>query len=174
MVGAPKHLSDLDRIKADVRITCRECGYEEDWTLDSLKRHLVRTSGSQSWTEITRGMRCRRFTCCGTDLYPLAVPFARKPPNLPRKVKPLDGLRITLALQILDDAAQRAQYGPVATADVRLALYVLHPFLRDARLVRDFWRAAERPKPELGECCHQLLRWINARLRQQGWLAAEI
>ena len=88
-------------------------------------------------------------------------------------MKPLQGLCITLALQILDAAAHRAQHGAVATVEVRLALYVLHPFLRDPALVRDFWRAAERPNPALGHSCHQVLRWIQVRLRDQGWLMPE-
>ena len=47
MVVSPKHLSDLAKIEADVRIRCRECGFEEDWTIESLGRHLLETHGRE-------------------------------------------------------------------------------------------------------------------------------
>ena len=174
MVGPPKHLSDLEKIEADVRIICRQCRYEEDWTTASLSRFLHRTGGNATWTEITRGMRCRRLGCPSTLLYPLAVPFARKPANMPRKVSPLDALRISVALQILRDAAQVADQGRAATLPVKLALYVLHPHLRDPELVREYWSYAERPVVTNGHNCFRVLRWIEKRLRDRGWLAPEV
>lgn len=36
MVGAPKHLHDLNGIGADVRVTCRVCGFEVDWKVAEL------------------------------------------------------------------------------------------------------------------------------------------
>jgi hypothetical protein len=174
MVGHPKHLSDLEKVEADVRIICRECRYEEDWTRDSLGRFLHRTGGSRVWTEITRGMRCRRLGCPSTSLYAIAVPFARKPPNMPRMVSALDALRISVALQILRDAAQVAERGGAATLPVKLALYVLHPHLRDPELVREYWSYAERPIITNGHNCFRVLRWIENRLRERGWLAPEV
>ncbi len=36
MVGAPKNLSDLYRIEAQLRVTCRGCNACEVWELDAL------------------------------------------------------------------------------------------------------------------------------------------
>ena len=36
MVGAPKHLHDLNGIGANVRVTCRVCGFEVDWKVAEL------------------------------------------------------------------------------------------------------------------------------------------
>ena len=174
MVGHPKHLSDLAKIEADVRIICRECRLEEDWTAESLGRYLHRTKGSGVWSEITRGMKCRRLGCPSGDLYPLAVPFSRKPPNMPRKVSPLDAIRISVALQILRDAAKVADDGGAATLPVKLALYVLHPHLRDPELVREYWSYAEHPVVTNGHNCYRVLRWMEKRLRDRGWLAPEV
>jgi hypothetical protein len=46
MVGAAKHLSDLNKIEADVRITCRKCGFEDDWDRHELARHVLAIGGS--------------------------------------------------------------------------------------------------------------------------------
>ena len=78
MVGPPKHLSDLDKIEADVRITCRRCGFEDDWDRGELARHVLAIGGNLVWTEVTRHMVCRRFGCGSTELRALAVPFARR------------------------------------------------------------------------------------------------
>ena len=105
---------------------------------------------------------------------PLAVPVARKPANLPRKVSPLDGLRISVALQILRDAAELADQGGAATLPVKLALYVLHPHLRDPELIRGYLSYAERPAITNGHNCFRVLRWIESRLRDRGWLPPEV
>jgi len=173
MVGDPKTLSDLTRIEADVRVRCRDCGLEEDWSVESLRRHLAGVGGSEVWSELTRGMRCRRLTCQGTDFRVTPVPFSRKPPNMPRKVKALDGLLIDLALRILHAAAQRSTREPVGTPEVRLSLYVLRPYLRDDHLVRGAWGCACSKERAVITSLHQYVRWFEFRLRQRGWLLAE-
>jgi hypothetical protein len=60
VVGAPKQLSDLNKIEADVRITCRQCGFEDDWTPAELARHVLAIGGSTVWSEVTRHLVCRR------------------------------------------------------------------------------------------------------------------
>ena len=57
MGARPKHLSDLDALSAHVRIVCRSCGFEDDWTRDEFARHLSATGGSQVWSEVTRYLR---------------------------------------------------------------------------------------------------------------------
>ena len=94
MVGSPKHLSDLDKIEADERITCRRCGSEDDWTTADIARHLFEIGGSTIWSEIRRYMTCRRFGCGSSELWALAVPFARRPANMRRRVGAVDARTI--------------------------------------------------------------------------------
>ena len=124
MVGPPKHLSDLDKLEADVRITCRRCGFEDDWGRGELARHVLAIGGNLAWSELTRHMVCRRFGCGSTELRALAVPLARRQANLPRRIGRLDSETLAVALTILDDIA-RKRTGAVAKIEVRLALLVL-------------------------------------------------
>lgn len=171
MVGDPKHLSDLRRIEADVRVTCAECGLEEDWDVDALAARLHRTGGSTVWTEITRKLRCRRFGCGGRDLRAVPVPFARRPPNTPRKVGALDAALIDLSMKVLYEAAYRWTAGPVGTMEVRLALYVVYRYVRERHLVDEYWRIANRARGWAGEpACLDAFQAIRTRLERTGWL----
>ena len=51
--SANQSLSDLATIEADVRITCRRCRFEEDWSRDDLARHLDALGGSEVSSAIT-------------------------------------------------------------------------------------------------------------------------
>lgn len=93
---------------------------------------------------------------------------------MPRKGSPLDALRIKLALKILSEAAQVAPQGQAATPAVRLALYVLHPHLRDPELVREYWSYAVHPVVTTGHTWGRALRWIETCLRDCEWLAPEV
>lgn len=131
MVGQPKHLSDLHKIEADVRITCRRCRFEDDWTREALAAHLFAMGGSQVWSEITRHLRCRRFGCKSSDLRAQAVPCARRQANVPRRIGKLDAQLVRTAMKVLEEAVARSRGQAVATAQVRLALLVLYRYLRD-------------------------------------------
>jgi len=124
MVGHPKHLSDLKKIEADVRFTCRRCGFEDDWTPEDLAKHLIEIGGSQVWSEINRYLHCRRVGCGSANLRILPVPYARRPANLPRRVGKLDSQLLETALQILEAAVAHSPGRSVAGVEVRLALLV--------------------------------------------------
>ena len=132
MVGDPKNLSDLDKIEADVRITCWKCGFEDDWTVAALSRHLHETGGSTVWSVLTRTRSCRRFGCGSSDVRALIVPYARRPANMPRRIGELDRRLVDTALAILTEAA-RNRTGSAATLEVRLALLVLIAMRATAR-----------------------------------------
>lgn len=173
MVGDPKTLSDLARIEADVRVRCRKCGLEEDWSIESLRQHLKGTGGSEAWSEIARTLYCRRSGCGGRDLRVLAVPFSRRPPNMPREIPALQALVIDLAMKVLADAAYRSRQEKVGTVEVRLALYVLHPLLADAPLVRACWHEATRDERAATEGMPHYVTSIRRRLVVRGWLLPE-
>lgn len=168
MVGPPKNLSDLDRIEADVRITCRACGWEIDWSVPELRTSLLASGGNTTWTQITRGMICGRPRCRSTNLYPLAVPFAQRAPNAPIRLLAIDRAIIAAALAILEEAARRSNSEPVATPAVRLALYATHRYHRDDELTRRYWEAAQMSGTYQGQNCHQPLAWIQQRMERQG------
>ena len=46
MVGSPKNLSDLYRIEAQVRVTCRGCQATEVWELDALIAEVRKNGGN--------------------------------------------------------------------------------------------------------------------------------
>lgn len=164
MVGSPKHLSDLRKIDADVRITCRRCGYEDDWTREALVDHLFAIGGSQVWSEITRHLRCRRFGCGSPDLRILPVPYARRPANMPRRVGKLDAQLVGTAMKILEEAVRRSAKQPVATLEVRLALLVVHRYVRDRELARRFWKRASNRHRTINNALNEPLQALRKRL----------
>jgi hypothetical protein len=174
MVGSPKHLSDLDRIEADVRITCRRCGFEDDWTTADLARYLFEIGGSTVWSEITRYLTCRRFGCGSPELWALPVPFARRPANMKRRVGALDARTIDVALRILQAAASMQSGGSTATLEVRLALLVLYRFTRDREAVRKFWERASIVQPTVNDGLQDPLAAIRERLVERGWLGPDL
>lgn len=139
VVGSPKHLSDLARIDADVRISCRTCGFEQDWARESLARHLFEIGGSQVWSEITRHLRCAKFGCGSTSLRALPVPYARRGANMSRRVAKLDAHLLELAMHILERAVRVSCGRAVASVELRLALLVIYSYSRDRDGVRRFW-----------------------------------
>lgn len=174
MVGQPKHLSDLHKIEADVRITCRRCGFEDDWTRQALAAHLFTIGGSQVWSEITRHLRCRRFGCGSPDLRALAVPYARRPANMPRRIGKLDAKLVESAMEVLEQAVARSRGQAVATAEVCLALLVLHRYVRDRELVRSFWHLASVGTRTVDDGLNVPLGLIRQRLEQQGWIGPAV
>lgn len=174
MVGSPKHLSDLRKIEADVRITCRQCGFEDDWARQALVDHLIATGGSQVWSEITRHLRCRRFGCGSADLRALPVPYARRPANMPRRIGKLDAELVGTAMNILEQAVARSNKQAVATLEVRLALLVVHRYARDRELVRRFWQRASASNRTVNDALAEPLQALRKRLEQLGWIAPAV
>lgn len=174
MVGPPKHLSDLLKIEADVRITCRRCGFEDDWSREALAEHLFAIGGSQVWSEITRHLRCRRFGCGSADLRAVPVPYARRPANMPRRIGRLDAQLVGTAIKILEQAVARSNKQAVATLEVRLALLVIHRYARDRALVRRFWERASSSSRTVNDALAEPLQGLKKRLEQLGWLAPAV
>ena len=75
---------------------------------------------------------------------------------------------INLSLQILREAAQRSAREPVGTIEVRLALHVLRPFVREQRLLTEFWKAATIEPRHPWTSCQLPYRWIALRLLDEG------
>lgn len=168
MVGQPKNLHDLAKIEADVRITCRRCRFEEDWTREDLARHLHAIGGSTVWSEITRHLTCRRHGCGSRDVRALPVPYARRQANVPRRVGKLDARLIAAAMGVLEQAASRG--GEARTVEVHLALLVAYRYARDAASVRAFWELAGRSGRSVAESLAGPLEVIRHRLVGRGWL----
>ena len=174
MVGAPKHLSDLARIDADVRIACRTCGFEQDWARGDLARHLFEIGGSQVWSEITRHLRCRRFGCGSADLRAIPVPYARRGANMRRRIAKLDARLLASALELLDEAVRASRGEAVATPEVRLALLVVYAYSRDRDGVRRFWEKASVGGRAVDDGLVEPLRAIRHGLVERGWLAPDV
>ncbi|WP_380941850.1 hypothetical protein [Sphingomonas floccifaciens] len=67
-------------------------------------------------------------------------------------------------MQILRDAAHRSADMPVGTIEVRLALHVLRPFVREKALLTDYWKAATLEPRHPWSSCHKPYRAIVERL----------
>lgn len=102
-------LSALDRIEADIRITC---GDENGRNTGDLTRHLLAIGGR------TCGARSRPISAVGGSAAapPTRVPsparFTRLAANMPTRVGALDDRIIQAALSVLESASARSCTGP--------------------------------------------------------------
>jgi hypothetical protein len=137
LVGAPKNLTDLRRIEAQVQVTCRSCKATEVWDLDVLIEAVRREGGNTDWRAARRSIKCPK-RCPAPIITLLPIPYGKQ-----RALKRAHRhALVNLSLQILREAASRSAVEPVGTIEVRLALHVLRPFVRNQRLLSEFWRAA--------------------------------
>lgn len=155
MVGAPKSLHDLHRIEAQVRVTCTNCKVTEIWELDALIAE-VRNSGGNTDCETARfALKCPKQ--CASPMIKLApIPFGRQRARQQARRH----LLINLSLAILREAARRSAQQAVGTIEVRLALHVLRPFVRDQALLNAFRRSATVEPRHAWTSCHLPYRHI--------------
>lgn len=159
MVGDPKELSDLARIEAQVRVTCRSCKATEIWDLDELIAEVRANGGNTSWRTAPFAIKCPT-RCPAPMIQLLPLPFGRRRTRQRRHHHAV----LNLALQILREAATRSSRNTVGTIDVRLALYVLRPYVRDQQLLTEYWRAATTEVRHPWTSCHLPYRRIVQRL----------
>lgn len=163
MVGAPKNLSDLYRIEAQVRVTRRCCKATEVWELDALIAEVRKNGGNTDWNAAHRSLKCpHRCASPRIDLLPL--PYGKQ--RARRRAH--QHAVMNLALQILREAAQRSASETVGTIEVRLALHVLRPFVGEQRLLTEYWKAATIEPRHPWTSCHLPYRWIAQRLIDHG------
>lgn len=137
MVGAPKNLSDLRRIDAQVRVSCRSCLATEVWELDVLIEEVRRAGGNTDWKMARHCLECPK-RCPAPMISLLPIPYGRQ--RARRRAH--RHIPINLALAILREAASRSGTEPVGTIEVRLALHVLRAFGPEQRLLNTYWAAA--------------------------------
>ncbi|MEH3046172.1 hypothetical protein [Sphingomonas adhaesiva] len=163
MVDDPKSLSDLYRVEAQVRVSCRGCGAAEVWELDALIAEVRANGGNTDWRGARSALKCpRRCAAPRIDLLPLPYGKQRARRRAHRHAL------INLSLQVLREAAQRSASETVGTIEVRLALHVLRPFVREQRLLTEYWKAATIEPRHPWTSCHLPYRWIAQRLLDQG------
>lgn len=133
MVGDPKTLDELDKIEAQVRVTCRGCKATEIWELNALIAEVRRNGGNTEWRTARLSIKCpSRCASPLIDLLPL--PFGKRRARREAHRHAL----INLSLQILREATARSATEAVGTLEVRLALHVLRPFVRDQALLTQY------------------------------------
>jgi hypothetical protein len=93
MVGSPKMLTDLRKIDASLRVTCRACGNAREIDREQLIRDLMRRGRSLAWDLVPRALRCG---CGSKDVRLLILPFGEKdhpaPAELVRFIAATDAL----------------------------------------------------------------------------------
>lgn len=159
MVGDPKTLDELDKIEAQVRVTCRGCKATEIWELNALIAEVRRNGGNTEWRAARRSIKCpNRCASPLIDLLPL--PFGKRRARREAHRHAL----INLSLQILREATARSATEAVGTLEVRLALHVLRPFVRNQALLTQYWMAATETPRHPWCSCHKPYRAIVDRL----------
>lgn len=163
MVGPPKTLSDLYRIEAQVRVTCKSCRATEVWELGTLIEEVRREGGNTDWRAARRVIKCpKRCPSPVVDL--LAIPYGKQ--RARRRAH--RHVLINLSLAILREASRRSGTEAVGTVEVRLALHVLRPFVRDQALLNAYWRSATIQPRHPWTGCHLSYRAIAERLIARG------
>jgi hypothetical protein len=163
MVGPPKSLSDLSRIEAQVRVTCRSCRATEVWELNALIDEVRNNGGNTDWRAARASIKCPH-RCPSPMIDLLVIPFGKQRARRRAHRHAL----LNISLQILREAAQRSAQEGVGTIEVRLALHVLRPFVRDPQLLVDFWKAATVRPRHPWTSCHLPYRLIAQRLIDLG------
>ncbi|MDF2810459.1 MAG: hypothetical protein K0S56_1490 [Microvirga sp.] len=163
MVGPPKSLYDLYRLKAQVRVTCRSCKATEVWELGALIDEVRNNGGNADWRAAHWSIKCPKH-CASPRIALLALPFGKQRARQQVHRHAL----INLALQILREAASRSAHEAVGTLEVRLALHVLRPFIGEQSLLTDFWEAATIEPRHPWTSCQVPYRLIAQRLIDVG------
>lgn len=163
MVSDPKTLDELNKIEAQVRVTCRGCKATEVWELNALIAEVRRNGGNTEWRAARRSIKCPN-RCASPLIDLLALPFGKRRARREAYRHAL----VDLSLQILREATARSANEAVGTLEVRLALHVLRPFVRDQRLLNEFWKAATAEPRHPWASCHLPYRWIVQRLIDLG------
>lgn len=163
MVGPPKNLSDLRRIEAQVQVTCTSCRAVEVWELDALITEVHNNGGNSDWHTAKYAVKCPR-RCASPIISLLPIPFGKQRARSRAHRHAL----INLSLQILREATDRSATQGVGTIEVRLALHVLRPFIKDPQLLVEFWRAATSEPRHPWTSCHRPYQRIVQRLVDRG------
>ena len=165
MVGDPKSLHDpkLAQIEAQIRVTCIGCRASELWELPALIEEVKANGGNPDWRAARSAIRCPR-RCPSPRITLLPIPFGRR--RARRRAHRYAVLN--LSLQVLKEAAARSSRKAVGTIDVRLALHVLRPYVRDQALLTAYWTAATADVRHPWRSCHQPYRAIWERLVELG------
>ena len=76
MVGPPKNLSDLHRIEAQVKVTCKSCKATEVWELDALIAEVRNNGGNTDWHTAKHSVKCPKR--CPSPIVTLApIPYGK-------------------------------------------------------------------------------------------------
>jgi hypothetical protein len=168
-VAAPPitSLIDLRLTESVVRVTCKLCGHVTLHDREALIQYRQATGSGLDWDRVQAELVCWGKRCRSNHVAVDAVPFSDDPVAL--RHRRAQTILINLALQVLEDAARLSTQGKVGTPPVRLALRVLHPFLDDAALLREYWHSATVEERLGATSCHQAYRGIARRLLGRGY-----
>jgi rRNA maturation protein Nop10 len=165
MVGSPKTLGDLRRGECAIEIACNACGHAELLDREVTIHERAGARATSDWATFCREQKC--WKCGADDVRVMPAPFSQNNKELRRRRA--QNTLINLALEVLNEAARESKKGTVGTPEVRLALRVLHPFLRDENLLREYWREATEEPRRAWTGCHLPFRWIVTGLVERGF-----
>jgi hypothetical protein len=131
--------------------------------LAALITEVRANSGNTDWHTARYALKCPK-RCHAPMITLLPIPFGKE---RARKAAHRHAL-INLALTILREAAARSAEEAVGTIEVRLALHVPRPFVRDQVLLNEYWRAATTQPRHPWTSCQLPYRHIAQRLVERG------
>ncbi|RUN76509.1 hypothetical protein EJC47_11095 [Sphingomonas sp. TF3] len=167
MVGAIKSLTDLRRIEAAVRVTCKKCGHVRMIDREVLIKHCSFHRSSLDWEDVRAGLWCWRSGCLSRNTHVEALPFSQDEVAL--RHKRAETILMNLALRVLKDAAYRPNSEAMATTDVRLALRVLYPYMGSRDTLTRYWDIAVSSRFHAWQNCHNEFAVIAATLVDRGY-----
>lgn len=166
MVGPIKTLTDLRRIEAAVRVTCKICGFVRLIDREQLINHCQFHRSSLEWEAVQASLPCWNARCGSDNTRVEALPFSQDRVVLRRKRA--ETILMNLALKVLKTAAYRADTQAIDTPEVRLALRVLYPYLGDDTLLQKFWALATADRG-LSDSCHPTVARLVGMLMERGY-----
>jgi hypothetical protein len=131
--------------------------------LDALITEVSNNGGNTDWKMARWAIKCPS-RCPAPRIDLVAIPFGKQRARRRAHRHAV----INLSLQILREAARRSAYEAVGTIDVRLALHVLRPFVRDQSLLTNYWNAATVEPRHPWASCHLPYRMLVERLVDLG------
>ena len=150
-----------------MRVTCNECGHVRMIDREVLIKHCHFHRSSLEWDAIRSSLPCWNGGCLSWNTRVEALPFSQDDVVLRRKRA--ETILMNLALTVLHAASYRPKPEPIATPDVRLALRVLYPYVRNQAPLLRFWEQAESDRFHAWESCRTEFQAISAILVALGY-----
>lgn len=165
----PEHyesLHDLRALEANLRVTCTVCGNSDVFDRETLIVNSKVRQTSTKLADLEERWRCEQGRCERSPVILTPAMPTADPVELRRRLART--ILLNLALRVLHDNLSRTKREVVEGPEIRLALRVLHPYVRDESLLREYWNEATCLDKKLWGGSNRAYVWIVNRIMQNG------